>query len=112
MKLIEAIIRPEKLEPLKDAFLQADIKGMNVRQILGCGNQHGWVAHNRGSSVMMNMLPKIEIKIVVADDKVDETVQLIIDTVRTGEIGDGKIFIKPVEECIRIRTGERGDQAL
>jgi len=112
MKLIEAIIRPEKLEPLKDAFLKVQIKGMNVRQILGCGNQHGWIAHNRGSSVMMNMLPKIEVKIVVADDKVEETVKLIIDTVRTGEIGDGKIFVKPVEECIRIRTGERGDQAL
>jgi len=112
MKLIEAIIRPEKLEPLKDAFLKVQIKGMNVRQILGCGNQHGWIAHNRGSSVMMNMLPKIEVKIVVADDKVEETVKLIIDTVRTGEIGDGKIFVKPVEECIRIRTGERGDQAI
>jgi nitrogen regulatory protein P-II 1 len=112
MKLIEAIIRPEKLEPLKDAFLEAKVNGMNVRQILGCGNQFGWVAHNRGTSVMMNMLPKIEIKIVVADDKVEETVQLIMDTVRTGEIGDGKIFIKPVEECIRIRTGERGDIAL
>ena len=61
---------------------------------------------------MMNMLPKIEIKVVVADDKVEEIVQLIMDTVRTGEIGDGKIFIKPVEECIRIRTGERGDMAL
>ncbi|MBC3797016.1 P-II family nitrogen regulator [Acetobacterium tundrae] len=112
MKLIEAIIRPEKLEPLKDAFLKAQIKGMNVRQILGCGNQHGWVAHNRGSEVMMNMLPKIEIKIVVTDDKVEDTVKLIIDTVRTGEIGDGKIFIKSVEDCIRIRTGERGEGAV
>ncbi len=112
MKLIEAIIRPEKLEPLKDAFLEAKINGMNIRQILGCGNQYGWVAHNRGTSVMMNMIPKIEIKIVVADDKVEEIVKLIMDIVRTGEIGDGKIFIKPVEECIRIRTGERGDIAL
>jgi nitrogen regulatory protein P-II 1 len=112
MKLIEAIIRPEKLEPLKDAFLQAKVNGMNIRQVLGCGNQFGWVAHNRGTSVMMNMIPKIEIKIVVADEKVEETVKLIIDTVRTGEIGDGKIFIKPVEDCIRIRTSERGDIAL
>ncbi|MBC3804598.1 transcriptional regulator [Acetobacterium fimetarium] len=112
MKLIEAIIRPEKLEPLKDAFLQAQVKGMSVRQVLGCGNQHGWIAHNRGSSVMMNMIPKIEIKIVVTDEKVEDTVRLIIDTVRTGEIGDGKIFIKSVEECIRIRTGERGEGAL
>jgi nitrogen regulatory protein P-II 1 len=112
MKLIEAIIRPEKLEPLKDAFMQAQVKGMSVRQVLGCGNQHGWIAHNRGSSVMMNMIPKIEIKVVVADDKVEETIKLLIDTVRTGEIGDGKIFVKAVEECIRIRTGERGDAAL
>jgi nitrogen regulatory protein P-II 1 len=112
MKQIEAIIRPEKLEPLKDAFLQAKVNGMNIRQVLGCGNQFGWVAHNRGTSVMMNMIPKIEIKIVVADDKVDEIVELIMNTVRTGEIGDGKIFIKSVEECIRIRTGERGEIAL
>ncbi|WKY43226.1 P-II family nitrogen regulator [Eubacteriaceae bacterium ES2] len=112
MKQIEAIIQPEKLESLKDAFLKAKINGMNVRQILGCGNQHGWVAHNRGTSVMINMLPKIEVKIVVPDEKVDEIVELIINVVRTGEIGDGKIFIKPVEECIRIRTGERGDAAL
>ena len=66
MKLIEAIIRPEKLEPLKDAFLEAKVNGMNVRQILGCGNQFGWVAHNRGTSVMMNMLPKIEIKVIAS----------------------------------------------
>ena len=97
MKLIEAIIRPEKLEPLKDAFLEAKVNGMNVRQILGCGNQFGWVAHNRGTSVMMNMIPKIEIKVVVADDKVEEIVQLIMNTVRTGEIGDGKIFIPDFE---------------
>ncbi|MBK5245591.1 MAG: P-II family nitrogen regulator [Eubacteriaceae bacterium] len=112
MKQIEAIIRPEKLEPLKDELLKAKINGMNIRQVLGCGNQHGWIAHNRGTSVMMNMIPKIEIKIVVPDSKVEDTVKLIMDTVRTGEIGDGKIFIKPVEECIRIRTGERDDTAL
>ncbi|HEY5557605.1 P-II family nitrogen regulator [Acetobacterium sp.] len=112
MKLIEAIIRPEKLEPLKDAFFEAKINGMNVRQVLGCGNQLGWIAHNRGTEVMMNMIPKIEIKIVVADNKVEDTVNLIIKTVRTDEIGDGKIFIKPVDDCIRIRTGERGDSAL
>ena len=112
MKLIEAIIRPEKLEPLKDAFFEAKINGMNVRQVLGCGNQLGWIAHNRGTEVMMNMIPKIEIKIVVADNKVEDIIKLIIKTVRTDKIGDGKIFIKPVDDCIRIRTGERGDTAL
>jgi nitrogen regulatory protein P-II len=109
---LKRFIRPEKLEPLKDAFWAAKINGMNIRQVLGCGNQYGWIAHNRGTTVMMNMIPKIEIKIVVADDQVEEIVQLIMSVVRTGEIGDGKIFIKPVEECIRIRTGERGDIAL
>ncbi|WKY48199.1 P-II family nitrogen regulator [Eubacteriaceae bacterium ES3] len=112
MKQIEAIIRPEKLEPLKEAFHAAKINGMNVRQVLGCGNQHGWVAHNRGTTVMINMMSKIEIKIVVADDQVEKICNLIIEVVRTGEMGDGKIFIKPVDECIRIRTGERGDIAL
>ena len=112
MKQIEAIIRPEKFEALEDAFFKYKIRGMNARQVLGCGNQLGWVAHNRGSKVMMNMLPKIEVKIVVPDDKVDEVVKVILETVRTGEIGDGKIFVKPVDECIRIRTGQRGDDAL
>ena len=112
MKQIEAIIRPEKLEPLKDVMMAQGISGMNVRQVYGCGKQHGWMAHNRGSEVMMNMLPKIEIKIVTADDQVEKIINLIIDTVRTGEIGDGKIFVRPVEECIRIRTGERGVDAL
>ena len=112
MKLVEAIIRPEKLEPLKDSFLKYKINGLNVRQVLGCGNQHGWTAHNRGTSVIMNMIPKIEIKIVVADEKVEDTIKVIMDVARTGEIGDGKIFVKSVEECIRIRTGERGDVAL
>ena len=112
MKQIEAIIRPEKLEPLKDAFFKYKIHGMNVRQVLGCGNQMGWVAHNRGSKVMMNMLPKVEVKIVVPDNKVDEVIRVILETVRTGEIGDGKIFVKPVDECIRIRTGQRGNDAL
>ena len=112
MKLIEAIIRPEKLESLKDAFLKYKINGLNVRQVYGCGNQHGWTAHNRGTSVIMNMIPKIEIKIVVADEKADETIRVIMEVARTGEIGDGKIFVRSVEECIRIRTGERGEVAL
>lgn len=112
MKQIEAIIRPEKLESLKEAFHAANISGMNVRQVQGCGNQLGWIAHNRGTSVMINMMAKIEIKIIVADDQIEKICSLIIDVVRTGEIGDGKIFIKPVDECIRIRTGERGEIAL
>lgn len=112
MKQIVAIIRPEKLEAIKDAFMQQGISGMNIRQILGCGNQKGWLAHNRGSNVVMNMIPKIEIKAVVPDEVVESMTQLILNTVRTGDIGDGKLFITPIEECIRIRTDEHGEDAL
>ncbi|MDO4287776.1 MAG: P-II family nitrogen regulator [Eubacterium sp.] len=112
MKEITAIIRPEKLEALKDALMTINIDGMTLHQVLGCGNQHGWLAHHRGSKVMMNMLPKVEIRIVCKKEKVDEVVGLILKVAATGEAGDGKIFIKPIEDVIRIRTGERGPDAL
>ena len=92
MKKIEAIVRPAKLEALKDAFLEAGIKGMTISQVQGCGNQHGWKEYYRGSEVIVNMLPKIMLTVVVEDDKVDSTVELICNTARTGEVGDGKIF--------------------
>ena len=112
MKKIEAIVRPAKLEALKDAFLEAGIKGMTISQVQGCGNQHGWKEYYRGSEVIVNMLPKIMLTVVVEDDKVDATVKLICDTARTGEVGDGKIFVSPVEQVIRIRTGESGVEAV
>lgn len=112
MKKIEAIVRPAKLEALKDAFLAAGIKGMTICQVQGCGNQHGWKEYYRGSEVIVNMLPKIMLTVVVEDDKVDSTLQLICDTARTGEVGDGKIFVSPVEQVIRIRTGESGVEAV
>ena len=102
MKKIEAIVRPAKLEALKDAFLEAGIKGMTISQVQGCGNQHGWKEYYRGSEVIVNMLPKIMLTVVVEDDKVDSTV----------EVGDGKIFVSPVEQVIRIRTGESGEGAV
>jgi nitrogen regulatory protein P-II 1 len=112
MKKIEAIVRPSKLEPLKEAFLKADIKGMTISEVHGCGNQHGWKEFYRGSEVIINMLPKVKFEVVTSDDRVDELVKLIIDTTKTGEVGDGKIFVLPVEEVIRIRTDESGEVAI
>lgn len=112
MKKIEAIVRPSKLEVLKDAFLKADINGMTITQVQGCGNQHGWTEYYRGSEVIINMLPKIKFEIVTPDAKVQEIIDLIVSIAQTGEVGDGKIFISPVENCVRIRTGESGEQAL
>lgn len=112
MKKITAIVRPEKLEPLKVALFAAKVAGMTISQVQGCGNQHGWKEYYRGTEVMLNMIPKVEFELVVDDDRVDELVELIRTTARTGEVGDGKIFIFPVEEVVRIRTGEQGETAV
>lgn len=112
MKKISAIIRPEKLEALKDALFAVKVSGMTISQVHGCGNQHGWKEYYRGTEVMLNMVPKVKFEIVVDDDQVDELVDLICKTAQTGEVGDGKIFIFPVEEVVRIRTGERGASAV
>ena len=112
MKKISAIIRPEKLEPLKDALFAAKVSGMTISQVHGCGNQHGWKEYYRGTEVMLNMVPKVKFEIVVDESRVDAVVDLICETATTGEVGDGKIFIFPVEEVVRIRTGERGIDAI
>lgn len=112
MKRIEAIIRPSKLEYIKDALKNKNINGITINQVMGCGNQLGWSEFYRGNEVIVNILPKIEIKIVVEDSRVEEIIELISSISRTGEVGDGKIFITNIEECIRIRTGERGNDAL
>ena len=107
-----AIVRPEKLEPLKDALFAAEVSGMTISQVMGCGNQHGWSEYFRGTEVLLNMIPKVKFELVVEDDAVDALVSLICETAATGEVGDGKIFISPVEEVVRIRTGERGASAI
>lgn len=112
MKKIEAIVRPEKLEELKDALKAGKITGITIDQVMGCGQQLGWTEHHRGNEVLVNFLPKVEVKIIVEDEKVEDVINLIVNTVRTGEVGDGKIFVSDVAECIRIRTGEKGSQAL
>lgn len=112
MKRVIAIVRPEKLEPLKDALFAADVSGMTIIQVMGCGNQHGWSEYFRGTEVLLNMIPKVRFELVVNDDQVGDLVELICNIAATGEVGDGKIFISPVEEVIRIRTHESGPAAI
>lgn len=112
MKEIQAIIRPTALEELKSILLDMNNGGMTISQVMGCGNQKGWTEYYRGSSHYMNVLPKVKISIVTNDDKVDEIINAIIQATRTGEVGDGKIFVTNVEKVIRIRTGEEGLEAL
>lgn len=112
MKKIEAIIRPAKLEELKDELHKAKITGLTISQVLGCGQQLGWKEHYRSSEVSINILPKIEVKLIVDDGEVEKIIDLIIKVARTGEVGDGKIFVSDIEDCVRIRTGERGKDAL
>ena len=112
MKRITAIVRPEKMEPLKEALFEANVKGMTITQVMGCGNQHGWKEYFRGTEVLLNMVPKVKFELVVADDAVAELVELICGTAATGEVGDGKVFVSPVEEVIRIRTREHGEAAI
>ncbi len=112
MKRIAAVVRPEKLEVLKEALFQANVSGMTIYQVYGCGNQHGWTEYFRGSEVFVNMVQKVKFEIIVDDDRVDEIVDIIVNTSRTGNVGDGKIFISDVERVVRIRTGETDGQAV
>lgn len=112
MKRISAIVRPEKLEALKEALSAAKVNGMTISQVMGCGTQHGWKEYYRGTEVMLNTIPKIRFEIITEEDRVDEIVDIICETARTGNVGDGKIFVTPVDEVVRIRTGERGNKAV
>ncbi|ABP68053.1 nitrogen regulatory protein P-II [Caldicellulosiruptor saccharolyticus DSM 8903] len=112
MKKIECIIRPEKLEEVKDALNQLGIKGMTVSQVMGCGLQKGKTEYYRGVEININLLPKIKIELIVKDSEVDRIVDTIIKVARSGKIGDGKIFIYNVEDAVRIRTGEKGESAI
>jgi nitrogen regulatory protein P-II 1 len=112
MKKIEAIIQPFRLEPVKEAMHAISVKGMTVTEVKGFGTQKGLREVYRGMEYQVDFLPKVKIEIVTSDDKVQTVVEAIIKNARTGRIGDGKIFIYPVGEVIRIRTGETGDQAV
>lgn len=112
MKKIEAIIRPFKLDEVKIALVNAGIVGMTVTEVRGFGRQKGQTERYRGSEYTVEFLQKLKIEIVVENDQVDLVVDKILTTARTGEIGDGKIFISPVEQIIRIRTGEKDLEAV
>jgi nitrogen regulatory protein P-II 1 len=112
MKKIEAIIRPFKLDEVKIALVNAGIVGMTVSEVRGFGRQKGQTERYRGSEYTVEFLQKLKIEIVVEDSQVDQVVEKVISAARTGEIGDGKIFVTPVEKIIRIRTGEENTEAV
>jgi nitrogen regulatory protein PII len=109
---IEAIIRPSRLDEVKGALDEIGVTGISVTEIKGAGKQKGYTQHYRGSEYQVNLLPKIQLMVVVADADQERVVGAIEEAARTGEIGDGKIFVSPVIEAVRIRTGDRGDVAI
>ncbi len=112
MKMVEAIIKPFKLDEVKEALTKAGVEGMTVSEVKGFGRQKGHTELYRGAEYSVDFLPKVKIQVLVPDEKAAQVVQVITDTARTGKIGDGKIFVTPVEEVIRIRTGEKGPDAI
>ena len=112
MKKIEAIIKPFKLDEVKEALHGIGIQGMTVTEVKGFGRQKGHTELYRGAEYVVDFLPKIKVEIAVSDDLVDKVVEAIVGAAHTGRIGDGKIFVLPMEEVIRIRTGERGPDAV
>ena len=112
MKLIKAIIKPFKLEDVKSALSDIGIEGMTVSEVKGFGRQKGHTEIYRGSEYTVDFLPKVKLEVVVNDDVVAKVVDSIAESAKTGKIGDGKIFVIPVEDAVRIRTGEHGTEAL
>ncbi len=112
MKKIEAIVKPFKLDEVKEALQEIGMQGITVTEARGFGRQKGHTELYRGAEYVVDFLPKVKIEVVVSDDMVEKTVEAIIAAARTDRIGDGKIFIIPVDDAIRIRTGERGDAAI
>ena len=112
MQLIEAIVRPHTVHEVKSALYAIDVKGLTVTDVRGAGQQKGQVERFRGSEYTADFITKVKIEVAVADEKVEDVIKAIVSAARTGEIGDGKIFIRPLADAIRIRTGVRGDEAL
>jgi nitrogen regulatory protein PII len=112
MKKIEAIIKPFKLEEVKDALAEVGIEGMTVTEVKGFGRQKGHTEIYRGSEYTVDFLPKIKVEIVLGDSMVEAAMAAIIKAAKTGKIGDGKVFVGPIDEAIRIRTDETGDKAV
>lgn len=112
MKKIEAIIKPFKLEDVKDALANAGVQGMTITEVKGFGRQKGHTEIYRGSEYTVDFVPKLKIEIVLPDNAVEAAIEAILAAARTGKIGDGKIFVVPVDQALRIRTGECGDHAV
>ena len=112
MKKIEAIIKPFKLDEVKEALQDAGVQGLSVSELKGFGRQKGHTELYRGAEYVVDFLPKVKIELVIDDDQVEAAIEAIIEAARTEKIGDGKIFVSPVEQAIRIRTGESGSEAI
>ena len=112
MKKIEAVIKPFKLDDVREALTEIGISGMTVSEVKGFGRQKGHTEIYRGAEYAVDFLPKVKVELVLADEDVERAIDIIVETARSGKIGDGKIFVLPVEEVIRIRTGERADAAI
>ncbi len=112
MKLVTAIVKPFVLEDVKGALEQLGVLGMTVSQVSGYGRQKGHTEVYRGAEYAVDFVPKVRIEVVVGDEVVDKVLEMVVDTARTGKIGDGKVWVTPVETVVRVRTGERGTDAL
>ena len=112
MKLVEAIIKPFKVEDVRGALGEIGVQGLTVTEVKGFGRQKGHTELYRGAEYTVDLLPKMKLEILTRDDQVDQVIEAIMQAASTGKIGDGKIFVLPVEEAVRIRTGEHGDAAL
>ena len=112
MKKLEIIIKPETLEDLKAVLEEANVNGLNIANIMGYGNQKGYKTTYRGSEYVVNLIPKVKIETIAADDVADKIIFKVCERISTGKIGDGKIFVYDVADVVRIRTGERGETAL
>ena len=112
MKKIEAIIRPERLQEVQDALDSLGVSGLTVSDVVGCGRQKGYTEQYRGSRANISLLPKIKVESVVPATVADAVVDAIVDSARTGDIGDGRVFVYPVEQAVRIRTDERGEDTV
>ena len=112
MKLITAIVKPFRLDDVRNALSEVGVQGMTVTEVKGFGRQRGHTELYRGAEYVVDFLPKAKIEVAVADDRVEQVMEAIVDSAKTGKVGDGKIFVTPLEHVCRIRTGETGDNAL
>ncbi len=112
MRKIEAVIRPHKLDDIREALIESGIKGMTILEARGIGRQKGQTEVYRGSEYQIDFVPKLKIEIIVTDEQMDNAINIILDNAKTGQIGDGKIFISTIDEVIRVRTEELGESAL